>query len=68
MSLEAPSWYRADDPLRSPTFAARALGVTPQTIHRWMRKGIIRYVEVGPFKKKRIYDSEIRRQRVEHVA
>jgi excisionase family DNA binding protein len=56
------------DRLRTPTFAARRLGVTPQTVYRWMRKGIIRYSEVGPFKKKRIADSEIARQRVEHVA
>jgi len=56
------------DRLRTPTFAARRLGVTPQTIYRWMRKGIIDYVEVGPFHKKRITDSEIARQRVEHVA
>lgn len=66
--IEAPDWYRPNDPLRTPTFAARALGVVPQTVHRWMRKGIIRFIEVGPYRKKRIYDSEIARQRVEHVA
>lgn len=66
--IETPHWYRADDPLRTPTFVARALGVTPQTVHRWIRKGIIDFIEVGPYKKKRVYDSEIERQRVEHVA
>lgn len=66
--IETPSWYRPNDPLRTPTFAARALGVTRQTIHRWMRKGAIAFIEVGPHRRKRIYDSELQRQRVEHVA
>lgn len=66
--IETPAWYRQHDPLRTPTFVARALGVTPQTVHRWMRKGVIHFIEVGPYRRKRIYDSEIERQRVEHVA
>lgn len=67
--IRTPDWYRADDPLHTPAFAARALGVTRQTIHRWMRKGVIRYIEIGPRKMKRIYASEITRQRrTDHVA
>jgi excisionase family DNA binding protein len=66
--IETPGWYRTNDPLRTPTFVARALGVTPQTVHRWMRKGVIQFIEVGPYRRKRIYESEIGRQRVEHVA
>lgn len=62
--IETPAWYRPDDPLRSPTFVARALGVTPQTVHRWMRKGVLAFIEVGPYRRKRIYDSEIASQRV----
>lgn len=63
--LDRPAWYRADDPLRTPTYASRALGVAPQTIHRWMRKGVLAFVEIGPYRKKRIYESEIRKQRTE---
>lgn len=63
--INTPAWYRSDDLLRTPAFAARALGVHPRTIHRWMRKGVLPFIEVGPYKRKRIYESDIKRQRVE---
>lgn len=66
--INTPDWYRPDDPLRTPAFTARALGVTRQTVHGWIRKGIISYIVIGPFKQKRIYESEILRLRREKLA
>jgi excisionase family DNA binding protein len=43
-----------DDPLITPEQAAKRLGVSAETIRRWMRKGVIRYVEIGPYRRKRI--------------
>lgn len=47
--------------LRTVADAARAFGVSDETIRRWVRKGIIGYVMVGPYRIKRIPDSEIDR-------
>lgn len=45
--------------------AARRLGVTPETIRRWIRKGIMSYVEVGPYAAKRLRAADVDKQRVE---
>lgn len=43
----------ADDPLLTPAEAAAALGnaVSAETIRRWMRKGAIPVVRVGPYRR-----------------
>ncbi|HXG69875.1 MAG TPA: helix-turn-helix domain-containing protein [Gemmatimonadaceae bacterium] len=43
-----------EDPLLTMREAAEELGVDPETIRRWARKGVISYVAVGPFRRKRI--------------
>lgn len=50
-----------DDPWLRPTAAARRLGITPQTLRRWMRNGAIAYSLVGPNHYKRIRESEVER-------
>lgn len=45
--------------------AAKALGVTEATVRRWCRNRAINYVEVGPFKLKKISAEELARQRKE---
>jgi excisionase family DNA binding protein len=52
------------DPLLRPGTVAKRLGVTTETLRRWMAKGALEFVEVGPFKRKRIRQSEIERFRV----
>lgn len=58
-------FYDADDPLLKPSAAAKRLGVNPETIRRWMRKGVIDFIEVGPFKRKRLRQSTVDNCRVE---
>jgi excisionase family DNA binding protein len=52
------------DPLMRPGQAASRLGVTTETLRRWMAKGALEYVEVGPFRRKRIRLSEVERFRI----
>lgn len=52
-----------DDPLLSVSAAARRLGVNRATIRRWVRKGAISYVELGPHKRKRLRASDVDKQR-----
>jgi excisionase family DNA binding protein len=47
-----------------PGQAASRLGVTTETLRRWMAKGALEYVEVGPFRRKRIRLSEVERFRI----
>lgn len=42
------------DELLSVSDVARRYGVSSETVRRWIRKGIIAYVMVGPFRLKRI--------------
>jgi predicted site-specific integrase-resolvase len=49
--------FEKPDPLLRPRDAAKRLGVCTETIWRWMRKGALAYVEVGPHHKKRILTS-----------
>ena len=52
-----------DDHLLRPSVAAKRLGVCTETIWRWMRKGVLDYEEIGPYRKKRIRESAIESMR-----
>jgi excisionase family DNA binding protein len=52
-----------DDPLLRPSQAAKALGVTRETVWRWIKKGIVRVERVGPFQKVRIRSSVVEAMR-----
>jgi excisionase family DNA binding protein len=52
------------DTLMRPGQAASRLGVTTQTLRRWIKNGALEYVEVGPFKRKLVRLSEVERFRV----
>lgn len=62
--MDLSAYARANDPLLTPSKAAKRLGVTSETIRRWMKKGALPYVEVGPNHRKRVYLSDVERQRV----
>lgn len=47
------------DLLLRPGQAATQLGVHRETVKRWMRKGVVSYEEVGPFRVKRLRQSVI---------
>lgn len=47
--------------LLTPTQVAEAYDVDVATVRRWLRKGIVAHVLVGPFRYKRIPESEARR-------
>lgn len=59
-----------DDPLLKPKEAATILGVSVETIRRWIRKGAIPYVRVGisPWTRVRVRRSvvEAQLQEVDH--
>ena len=60
-----PAHYDPDDRLLSPADVADRLGLNRETVYAWMRKGILRYVEIGLGKtkpRKRIRESELARQ------
>jgi excisionase family DNA binding protein len=52
-----------DDPLIRPSEAARRIGVSSETVWRWLRKGAIAYEQVGPFRRKMIRRSVVEAQR-----
>ncbi|HXG70685.1 MAG TPA: helix-turn-helix domain-containing protein [Gemmatimonadaceae bacterium] len=56
---------KPEDPLLTMREAAEELGVDPETIRRWARKGVISYVAVGPFRRKRIRRSVVDHHRQE---
>lgn len=58
-----PSFDADGEPLLTATDAAERLGVNVETIRRWSRKGSIRYVEVGPYKRKKFRQCEVDAQR-----
>lgn len=63
--LETPSYYDPNDPLLTPAEVAHRLGLHRETVYEWMRKGVIRYVEIGQGRKrprKRVRTSELARQ------
>jgi excisionase family DNA binding protein len=49
----------APDPWLRPSVAARRLGITMQTLRRWMSKGVIAYSLVGPNRFTRFRQSEV---------
>lgn len=46
--------------LLTPTELAERLGVTRQTIYRWANENHLPYHEIGPFKRKRFRESEVK--------
>jgi excisionase family DNA binding protein len=52
-----------DDPLIRPSEAARRIGVSAETVWRWLRKGAITYEQIGPFRRKMIRRSVVDAQR-----
>lgn len=55
----------ASDPWLRPSVAARRLGITMQTLRRWMSKGVIAYSLVGPNRYTRFRQSEVDRHCVD---
>jgi excisionase family DNA binding protein len=53
------------DPFLRPSVAARRLGITMQTLRRWISKGAIAYSIVGPNRQKRIKQSEVDQHRID---
>lgn len=53
-----------NDPLLRPGAAAKLLGVTTETLRRWMKSGKLAFVEVGPFKSKRARLSDVERLKI----
>lgn len=43
--------------LLTPSAVARRLQVRPETVWRWIKKGVLPFEEVGPYKKKRVRES-----------
>lgn len=41
---------------------AQEFGVSDETVRRWVRRGVIKFVLVGPFRLKRIPRAELTRQ------
>lgn len=41
-----------DDPLLTPEIAARRIGVSPETVRRWIRNDEISYENIGPHRKR----------------
>ncbi len=54
---------QSSDPMLTVSAAARRLGVNRETIRRWVRKGALTYVELGPFKRKKLRQSDVDKQR-----
>lgn len=51
------------EPLLTAEAAARRLGMNVETVRRWIRKGVIAYIEVGPYRRRRLRQCEVDRQR-----
>jgi excisionase family DNA binding protein len=58
--IAAPSHYDPQDPLLTPHVAAKRLGVHRETIYRWMHRGLLPFIALGP-RRKMIRESEVRR-------
>jgi len=63
MNSEEPAYLaHSQDLLLRPKEAAKQLGITTETLRQWVAKGVMDYVEVGPFRHKRYKQSHIDRQ------
>lgn len=51
--------------LLTPRVAAFRLGVDEETLRRWIRKGAIQVVKVGPHRRQRITEAEVERQKIQ---
>lgn len=61
--MSRPTYDHDGEPLLTATDAARRLGVNVETVRRWARKGAMRYVEIGPFNRKRLRQCDVDAQR-----
>jgi len=52
---------KVTQPLLTVAEVAQSYNVSDETVRRWMRKGIIGYVMVGPFRARRIPKDEAER-------
>jgi excisionase family DNA binding protein len=55
---KTPAKTNGSEDLLSTADVAAQYGVSDETVRRWIRKGVIAYVMVGPFRLKRIPRSE----------
>lgn len=63
-SAKAPPLKTApadDDPLLSPLEASKICGTSAETIRRWIRKGVVPVVHVGPYRRPKIRRSIVLR-------
>jgi excisionase family DNA binding protein len=60
---QRPCFDHDGEPLLTASEAAKRLGTNTETIRRWMRKGVIGYLEIGPYHRKRLRQCEVDRQR-----
>lgn len=51
-----------DDPLLSPLEASKLCGTSAETIRRWIRKGVVPVVLVGPYRRAKIRFSVVMSQ------
>ena len=58
-----PYFDHDGEPLLTAQQAADRLGVNVETVRRWVRKGSVRYVEIGPNHLRRLRQSDVDGQR-----
>lgn len=60
---QRPAFDSDGEPLLTAADAARRLGVSVDTVRRWVRKGSVTYVEIGPYRRKRLRQCDVDQQR-----
>ena len=63
MRRTKPAFDHDGEPLLTATEAATRLGVNVETVRRWVRKGSMKYVEIGPYRRKRLRQCDVDGQR-----
>jgi excisionase family DNA binding protein len=59
---KTPAKTNGSEDLLSTADVAAQYGVSDETVRRWIRKGVISYVMVGPFRLKRVPRAEVERK------